>query len=64
MAKYWTWQMCPCHEPLVAQISICSNTSRESKSRFCLFVYLFTKRLYAKDRGITIEIETRFQMLL
>ena len=26
MAIYLKWYMCPCHEPLVAQISICSNT--------------------------------------
>ena len=26
MAIYFKWHMCPCHEPLVAQILICSNT--------------------------------------
>ena len=26
MAIYLKWHMCPCHEPLVAQISICPNT--------------------------------------
>ena len=26
MAIYLKGCMCPCHEPLVAQISICSNT--------------------------------------
>ena len=26
MAIYLKWHMCPYHEPLVAQITICSNT--------------------------------------
>ena len=26
MAIYLQWHVCPCHEPFVAQIYICSNT--------------------------------------
>ena len=26
MARYLKWHMCPCHEPLVTQVYICSNT--------------------------------------
>ena len=39
MAMYLKWHMCPCHEPLVAQISICSNSIYSFL--YSLFVYIF-----------------------
>ena len=38
MAIYLKWHMCPCHEPFVAQISICSDTFGRVEYIRCLQV--------------------------
>ena len=38
MAIYLKWHMCPYHEPLVAQISICSDTLGRAEYSGCVIV--------------------------